>query len=148
MHVAFYGSLMQGKPPHFGAQANIPIQGKMEYLGPCTLAGFLYDLGEFPGLVETHIEREPKPVVQAELYEILDADALAILDAYEGFFPEAPEASFYLREWIPLEHQANTKSGTEPINAWCYFYNESIEGKQLIKSGCWRTHVMNKNDKP
>jgi len=124
---------MQGEPPYLGAQKNIPaLNGKIQFLEDAKVAGHLYDLGNYPGLIETRINAK-KPLVRVELYEILDADALGLLDEYESFFPESPGSSYYLRKPVPLE-------GSEK-QAWCYFYNESIEDCPLIESGCWRTYV-------
>jgi len=126
---------MSGQPPHLGAQKNIPIAGKINYLQDCKITGHLYDLGDYPGLIETHLKQR-KPSVRAELYEILDSDALYLLDGYEGFFPEVPDSSHYLRKMVQLSDCQE--------QAWCYFYNESIFEKPLIESGCWRTYVLNK----
>lgn len=126
---------MRGDPPYLGTQKNIPLEGKITYLRSCQIAGHLYDLGEYPALVETHI-KEGMPLVQVELYEVLDTKALLLIDKYESYYPDAPELSYYLRKSIQLVN--------EPLEVWCYFYNEGIEEKPLIESGCWRSYSKNK----
>lgn len=122
---------MRGEPPYLGAQQNVPAAGKLRFLRRCQIPGHLYDLGRYPGFIETDIQEDP-PLVQAELYEILDAKALALFDEYEGYYAEAPELSRYLRKPVQLIGEETT--------AWCYVYNENIEGYPLIERGCWRSY--------
>lgn len=72
--IALYGSLQRGQPPH----QTLGVDRLLRYAGPCTLAGALYDFGDWPGLVAG------PGTVAAELYEIAADDALARLDAYEA----------------------------------------------------------------
>lgn len=122
---------MQGAPPFLGAQKNVPAGSKIKFLRHCQIAGHLYDLGRYPGFIETAI-RESPPLVQAELYEILDAKALSLFDEYEGYYPNDHNHSYYLRKSVQLIG--------EEITAWCYIYNQSIEDYPLIESGCWRSY--------
>lgn len=62
-------------------------------LGPARMAGRLLDLGAYPGA----LPGEGAGEIVGELLEIDDADLLARLDRYEGYRPERPEASLFVR---------------------------------------------------
>src|SRR5688500_3767278 len=85
--IAFYGSLMQSH----GMQRDLRIAGQVELVGPCQIFGVLYNLGDYPGLVESAADR-----VHAELYRIKDLAVLALLDSYEDYDPENEASSLYL----------------------------------------------------
>ena len=132
-YIVFYGTLMRGPRPFLGAQQNIPsLDSKICYVQDCEIGGHLYDLGSYPGLVETRIEKDP-PQVRGELYEVLDQSALLMLDEYEGFDRDEPEISRYVRKLIDVRNQS--------VRAWCYFYNWDLDQDLLIPSGNWRTHI-------
>ena len=127
---------MRGHRPFLGAQQNIPsLDTKVRFIDDCEVPGHLYDLGSYPGLVETHITDNP-PLVQSELYEVLDPIALILLDEYEGFDQDKAEASRYVRKQIKVRNLS--------VSAWCYFYNWDVEPDELIPSGCWRSHSSHK----
>src|SRR5580700_8569997 len=104
VYLAVYGSLRTGHelpdtPPALGAL--------LVDAGPCTIAGALFDLGSYPGLVPGDGR------VVGELFEIVDvARALPLLDHYEGYDAADPEGSLYLRQSVLLVEPA--------IEAWVY----------------------------
>ena len=122
--IALYGSLMQG----LGAMDELELDTRLEFKGPAVIRGDLFDLGSFPGL------RHGEGRVRAELYAILEADALIQLDQFEGVIAGCPAESLYLRERIQLIEP----SGTE---AWVYLYNRSPSEDKRIVGGDWRAYL-------
>ena len=104
-----------------GGVAELGLQEALSYEGPCRIPGALFDLGEYPGLVEG------AGVVIGELHTIRDEKALEALDEFEG------EGSLYVRKRVRLIEPA--------VEAWVYVYNDSLAGAKPIASGCWRTHA-------
>lgn len=93
------------------------------------MRGLLYDLGTYPAA---------KPCIEnnfiiGELYQVRNekefAWAIGQLDDYEGVTVAFDEMQLYRRE--VAEVQINNKT----THAWMYWYNGSIEGKPVIKSG-------------
>jgi gamma-glutamylcyclotransferase (GGCT)/AIG2-like uncharacterized protein YtfP len=108
-HIAFYGSLMDDH----GKQKELKIKDYLEAIGPCEIRGHLYDLGEYPGLVQGDDR------VKAELYKVKDARVFPLLDKYEDFDVRNPQHSLFVRHVVRL---------VEPqLDAWVYFYNRSID---------------------
>ena len=122
IHIAFYGSLMQSQ----GMQRDLRIAGQLELVGPCQIFGTLYDLGDYPGLIESATDR-----VQAELYRIKDPTVLALLDAYEDYHSNDETGSLYLRRVVRL---------AEPdLDCWVYYYNRAVSEGQRVAHGKWLT---------
>ena len=92
--------------------------------GPCRLPGRLVDLGAYPGLVPG------AGTVVGELLEVTTAEALATLDAYEGWDPAAPHESLFRREQIELVDPAGRR-------AWAYLYNRDPATARPIDGGDW-----------
>ena len=122
--LALYGSLMRG----LGAMDELGVRDALRYVGPCVLSGQLFDLGNYPGM------RHGDGRIIAELYAMLDADALRDLDSFEGFSPATPRKSLYLRERIALLDPASTE-------AWVYVYNDVPDASTRIVEGDWRAHL-------
>ena len=97
------------------------------FLGHGIVAGVLYDLGGFPGL------QEGTGSVYGELYEI-SPEILNHLDEIEGYSPENPYSSLYLRKEISVQKFNEDFS----VRAYSYFYNKSIENIRKIPSGDYR----------
>ena len=117
--IAFYGSLLRS----FGVQRRLGISSRLRLIGPCLLSGRLFDLGPYPACLPGGGR------VRGELYELLDAELIALLDRFEGFDPSRPRHSLYLRRRLRLIEPAGL--------AWAYVYNRSVEGLPLVGSGCW-----------
>ncbi len=118
-YIVFYGSLME----KYGKQDALGIRGKIQSIGQCELPGILYDLGEYPGLIQG------VGIVYGELFELTDVGVLKQLDQFEHFFPEDCKNSMYIRTDIRL---------LKPdIKAWVYIYNQNISDKSKISSGNW-----------
>lgn len=114
--VAVYGTLKFGF-------ANHGLLRHACYLGETLLHDItLYDLGWFPAA-----KLELSGGILAEVYGV-DEDTLAILDHLEGFRPEDPERSLFLR------HAMETPLG----EAWVYIYNHPVDEFEPMRRGSWQ----------
>lgn len=114
MKVFVYGTLKTGEHNHriiapFTAQAR-----------RATIIGTMYLVANFPGFIQ-----EGEDEVVGELVDILpgaEADALFALDRLEGFHPDYPEHSMYLRK----EVSARLDDGGEET-CYVYVWNRPIQ---------------------
>ena len=119
VHIAFYGTLMSG----FDQLDELDARRQLRLLGPCRIAGVLFDMGEWPSLVLG------EGVVHGELFEVLDERVFAKLDPFEDYDPGDRRASSYLRTRVPL---------LEPeLEAWLYVATDPIPSARPIASGSW-----------
>ena len=121
-HVFVYGTLLRGGRSHHRL-----VEHGAERVAPATIAGRLYNLGRYPGLV-----RGMDPV-RGELYRIRDAAVFATLDAWEDFDGYGAESSSYLR----VVREVTSLHGP-PVWAWVYRYVGDLDAASLIPSGDWR----------
>src|SRR5919108_2776544 len=86
-----YGTLRKRHAPREIAQAVRALRP----VGPAHVTGSLYDFGDYPGLVPARgLEKQ----VFGFVYELPDdANVLRRIDSYEGFNPNRPERSLFLR---------------------------------------------------
>jgi len=106
------------------------LQREAESLGAATMAGRLYDLGRYPGLVEP---AQAGDRVHGEVFRLADpADAFVWLDAYEGVTPDDPA-----REYERAVRMARLASGGE-IEAWVYLYRGDLTHARHVTDGRWR----------
>lgn len=83
--------------------------------GTATIDAMLFDLGEYPGAVANGVEK-----LEGELWLLSDAEsALSKLDEYEGFEPDSPSESLFIRQ----RSEAYLSNGKR-VPAWVYFYNQ------------------------
>jgi gamma-glutamylcyclotransferase (GGCT)/AIG2-like uncharacterized protein YtfP len=122
-HIAFYGSLMRES----GTQEFLIVREELSFQGACEIPGELYDLGEFPGLIESCSSK-----VRGELYRFEEDRVLPVLDAYEGFDPRDPAGSLFVRRKVKLAQP--------DLDSWVYFYNRAVSPNQLIRGNCWVEH--------
>src|SRR5206468_4222213 len=87
----FYGTLRPELAPPDVAE----LLARLTPLGPATVAGRLYDLGPYPGLVLDQCE--PGRVHGALFAPPADPAVLTALDDYEGFDPADPAAGLFRR---------------------------------------------------
>lgn len=113
-HVLYvYGTLRTGKGP----TVRIP--------------GVMYDLGWFPG-VKLDRSTNIGPTFVAERTEVGDKE-LELFDKYEGYRPDDPEGSLYVR--VPIfEREA------EYFRGWIYEYNRPVPDNSVIEGGDWGRH--------
>lgn len=119
--LALYGSLMRSVGPRL---RELGLEGRMQWLGPCRLRGSLLHLGDYPGLVAG------SGMVHGELWRLLDAGVLKVLDAYEDCVPPPPAQPEYQRRRVQL---------VEPErDAWVYQYVRAPCKAPTVASGDWR----------
>jgi len=118
--VFVYGTLRSGE----AGFAELGLGELVETLGPATVAGTLYDLGEYPGAL-----LGSGAIISGELLLPRDEAVLALLDAYELFDPADPAGSEYRR--------VQTATKDDGIKIWIYVYNFPLENARLIPGGDW-----------
>ena len=119
-----YGTLRRGLRLHHHLQGAV-------YLGEARIAGSLYDIGTYPGLLVN-----PSPGwVSGELFKV-DEEMIQSLDAVEEYNPEEPERSEYLRRvvtvWTPT---------VVPMKAVTYIFNRDVQGFVFIDSGDYKLYL-------
>ncbi|MBX9927861.1 MAG: gamma-glutamylcyclotransferase [Gemmatimonadaceae bacterium] len=106
------------------------------FVGDGWVAGELYDLGDYPGMVASELSHSR---VSGELYELRPESAessLATLDDFEGLAPSDPAPRDYSRRLVAV-HLA----GGATTLAWAYILTRPTEGLTRIASGdylAWR----------
>jgi gamma-glutamylcyclotransferase (GGCT)/AIG2-like uncharacterized protein YtfP len=126
--VFFYGTLMAG----FDRRRRAGIDSKLAYVGRGSIRAALFDLGIYPAAVPS-----PDGRVWGEVYEMTEAaTVLAALDEIEGYRPEDPDRSLYVR----AEAAVTLPDGAE-AGAWVYFYNAPLGQAPRIPSGDYLGHV-------
>jgi len=120
--VFFYGTLMSG----FKRPGRTRVDLALEPLGHGSIHALLFDLGIYPAATPA-----PDSRVRGEVHRMLEPEnVLHALDEIEGFRPEQPDASLYLRAEAPVSLDDGRVE-----QAWVYFYNAPLGGAQRIESG-------------
>ncbi len=120
--VFFYGTLMSG----FKRPGRTRIDLEIEPVGHGWIDAVLFDLGIYPAAIPATDSR-----VRGEVHRLLQCDSvLRTLDEIEGYRPEKPDASLYVRREVPV-----TLDDGRVERAWVYFYNAPLGGAQRIDSG-------------
>jgi gamma-glutamylcyclotransferase (GGCT)/AIG2-like uncharacterized protein YtfP len=126
--VFVYGTLMAG----FDRRRRAGIDTRMAFVGRGWIPAALYDLGLFPAAIPSGDSR-----VWGEIYEMEDdPSVLAKLDEIEGFRPDDPDSSLYIRESTAV----TLDTGAERT-AWVYFYNAPLGQAERIESGDYLDHL-------
>ncbi|HEY9199459.1 MAG TPA: gamma-glutamylcyclotransferase family protein [Gammaproteobacteria bacterium] len=121
-HLFVYGTLRAA----FDHPLQRSLRRHARRLGTAQVAGRLYDLGRYPGLVP---DTAAGPVA-GDLYRLRQARALlAMLDRYEGCAARMPRPREYRR--IPVA--VHWRGGSHW--AWVYVYNRSVKGLRAIPGG-------------
>ena len=104
------------------------VRSHCELIGEGSFRGYLYDLGEYPGVI--YDESSPY-IVHGEVFKIIQNkdELIQILDEFEGVGDQFEQPNEYRKEIIPVQ----TKAGI--IQAVCYIYNLDPDGFALIESG-------------
>jgi gamma-glutamylcyclotransferase (GGCT)/AIG2-like uncharacterized protein YtfP len=106
------------------------LRREARLLGQATIAGRLYSLGRYPGLVEA---ADGQYAVNGEIYALSrPATSLRWLDAYEGIVPGKAALSRYAR----VERTVRLASG-ETCTAWVYLYRSSVRARTEVLGGFW-----------
>lgn len=97
-----------------------------EFVGEGTVAGSLYRIGWYPGLVL----KEGGDVVVGEVYRV-NAEKLTKLDAFEGCSADDPDPHEYRRVKTPVVWDSVQKE------AWVWEFIAPIGEREAIASGDW-----------
>ncbi len=120
-----YGSLRSG----FQHPAYAYISRYFSLSGTATVRGELYDMGEYPTAIPSGEEKW----ITGELYTIQKEEefswAIGQLDDYEGINGEPDEPQLYRRD------KTTVFLNGQPVTAWIYWFNGSVEGKPKIDCG-------------
>lgn len=87
------------------------------------IPGQLFDLGWFPG-----IKLEGPGEVVCEAIQVEDWGPI---DRYEGYYPDCPQDSLYIRRPLMVPHG---------IHGFIYEYNRPVDLTTRIESGDWITY--------
>jgi gamma-glutamylcyclotransferase (GGCT)/AIG2-like uncharacterized protein YtfP len=130
-HLFVYGTLMPAAAGSLGKAQRERLSREARFLGAAAMQGArLYDLGRYPGLVESG---EADDVVHGEVVALANPVRTFVwLDDYEGVMPANPEASDYAR----LERVVRLENGTE-LSAWVYVFLRDVANRRAIASGRW-----------
>jgi gamma-glutamylcyclotransferase (GGCT)/AIG2-like uncharacterized protein YtfP len=129
-HLFVYGTLRSGFRAHH------VLAGRAERVGMGRICGRLYATGAYPAAVEA---AEPGDRIRGELYRLpteTSRELLRDLDRYEGFVPEAPATSLFVR----VEARVALEDGGR-CQAWVYLFNRSVHPLTRIPSGDYGDHV-------
>ena len=120
--VFFYGTLMSG----FERSGRARLDPLLEPVGRGTIRASLFDLGIYPAAIPSTESR-----VWGEVHRMRDVTAvLAALDEIEGYRPDEPDASLYVR----VETAVTFPDG-RTADVWAYFYNAPLGRAERIESG-------------
>lgn len=122
--VFVYGTLMKGLPAHYMLEEEGTVS-----LGKGEIGARLFDLGNFPAVVETE---EDGRIVKGELYRV-SKSLLRTLDGYESV-----ANGFYRREQVEVAADS-FPAGHNVFIAWVYFFNQDLwPNARLIPDGDYR----------
>ncbi|MDX2205712.1 MAG: gamma-glutamylcyclotransferase family protein [Hyphomicrobiaceae bacterium] len=126
-HLFVYGTLMS----HTHTDKARQLAAEADSLGAATMAGTLYRISWYPGLVEG------AGLVHGEVFRLRDpAASLVWLDAYEGIVPGDGQAN--RNEYERLERSVRLASGRELLS-WVYLYRAGVAGCVPVAGGRWMT---------
>lgn len=121
-----YGTLLRDSP-HPMARF---LETRSRFLGEATVRGRLYDLGDYPGMLEP---LNSEDWVRGELIELNEPEKTMLeLDRYEGCFPEHPQPYVFERK---LEEIVGSE-GIVP--GWVYWFRGKADEERRIGSGDYR----------
>ncbi len=125
-----YGTLMRCAEGRLGEVERRRLANEARCLGAAYLNGYLYDLGDYPGLV---IPDEATEAVHGEVFE-LDAPGTTLrwLDDYEG----VRQGGGANDEYICLQTEVWLTGGGS-CNAWVYVYRHGVGQAGRILGGRW-----------
>ena len=125
-YIFVYGTLKRSVANPMGAM----MRSHATYVAEAIIAGRIYDLGPYPGLVL----EDCGTAVYGELYEIQRPNALlALLDAYEGCAEDDPMP----HEFVRVEATVRDTDGID-YRAWVYVYQGVVDPQWLLTSGYYQ----------
>lgn len=123
-----YGTL---RPRHAPAEIATTVR-RLRRVGKGSVRGRLYDLGEYPGAVLSR----SGPLVLGQVFELPDdPGVLSRLDEYEGFDPNRPKGSLFVRRRCLVTLQKGKK-----LSCWMYTYNRAPGAAPPVMTGDYSKH--------
>jgi gamma-glutamylcyclotransferase (GGCT)/AIG2-like uncharacterized protein YtfP len=95
-YLFLYGTLL----PEHAPREVVAVVSKLRPVGEGTVAGILYDLGDYPGAVLDPMSG--KKIFGTVFRLPIDPNILDEFDRYEGFNPSAPDMSLFIRRCCPV----------------------------------------------
>ena len=130
-----YGTLLSGATDSLGAIMRVRLKRETSHVGSARVPGRLFDLGDYPGMLETN-PRE-RVTVRGEVLHLHHDDATLLwLDQYEDVDPEVAARGEYRRA-----PQLALLDNGETLRCWAYVLNTAPDIERLIPSGCWLSHM-------
>jgi gamma-glutamylcyclotransferase (GGCT)/AIG2-like uncharacterized protein YtfP len=126
-----YGTLHPGHAPNEIA----PAVEKLRLVGTGYVYGVLYDLGDYPGAVLDSTSNQRISGTVFRLPE--DQNVLRQLDEYEGFDPNYPDGSLFVRKLHPVVLETG-----RTLRCWIYVYNRKPDRARVLASGVYRTKEL------
>jgi len=136
-HIFVYGTLRPSARSSFGKEMRERLARESRPLGAALMPGRLYDLGSYPGLVDSTAADE---FVYGDVLELRDpAATFRWLDLYESIPAHDPAAGEYRRE---TRLSRLIGDGTESVSAremtvWVYIYAHDLSRARRIIDGSW-----------
>jgi gamma-glutamylcyclotransferase (GGCT)/AIG2-like uncharacterized protein YtfP len=129
-HLFVYGTLRKGFRSHGWLSR---LHARLIATG--SVRGRLYDLGEYPGAVESERDADR---VQGEVYWLPSAaQAIRILDKFEGFDPARPAFNLFERRKTTVVITAGGEK-----RAWIYWLGSSLSLGRRVPSGNYALRRM------
>ncbi|GJM03928.1 MAG: gamma-glutamylcyclotransferase [Rhodomicrobium sp.] len=125
-YIFVYGTLKRSVANPMGAM----MRSYANYVAEAIIAGRIYDLGPYPGLVL----EDSGTAVYGEIYEITKPNALlALLDAYEGCAQDDTQP----HEFVRVLATVRDTDGVD-YRAWVYVYQGQVDPSWLLPSGYYQ----------
>src|SRR5688572_32057398 len=125
-HLFVYSSLRKG----FHKKSYHYLTRYFHFEGPAKVRGILTDLDGIPVATPTTEDF----FIKGELYKLKKefdfSYVFAQLDDYEGLIPDVDESTLYRRELASILKEDGTVT-----EAWIYWYNSDVSGRNRIDSG-------------
>ena len=130
-HLFVYGSLMPQLVSRFGKAERTRLAAESAVIGPASVAGRLFDLGSYPGLISNSCLHTRVHGVLLRLNK--PDETLAWLDPFEDIVPGRPlEVNQYERVTRLV-----TTAGGGGIEAWVYVMWRVPASASEITTGRW-----------
>ncbi|MEO8147978.1 MAG: gamma-glutamylcyclotransferase family protein [Bacteroidia bacterium] len=115
-YIFLYGTLRK----EFNHHVFKKVEDKLDYVGKGFVKGKIFDIGEYPGLIESTGNQS---VVEGDVYSIKNETekVFKLLDRYEGFIEGNLNKSEYIRKRKDIQLIREDKK----IRSWIYIYNRT-----------------------
>lgn len=137
-----YGTLRPSLIERAAASARQRVRS-LRVVGEATVAGLLFDLGEYPGFVlaTPTIAASPQEPVTRVVGDVLalGEEDLVALDAYEECGGPSP---LYRRERV----LATWRSGGDPFPCWIYVACGDLSKRPSIPEGDYAAHLRSRGE--